>query len=71
MSNDHALSSAQLILKTVGEILERGTRAVLVTVLESPKPPVTAGAKLIVHESGEIVGSLGNSDLDKAVAREA
>src|SRR2546423_11257490 len=71
MSNDHALSSAQLILKTAGEILERGTRAVLVTVLESPKPPVTAGAKLIVHESGEIVGSLGNSDLDKAVAWQA
>lgn len=71
MSNDHEQSSAQLISKIVGEILEGGTRAVMVTVLESAGPSVRVGAKLVVHESGETVGSLGNSDLDNVVARQA
>ena len=71
MANDQALSSAQLISKTVGDILERGTRAVMVTVLESFASSVLVGAKLIVHESGDIVSRLGDSDVDEAVTRQA
>lgn len=70
MANDQALSSAQLISKTVGDILERGTRAVMVTVLESFASSVLVGAKLIVHESGDIVSRLGDSDVDEAVTRQ-
>ena len=43
----------------------------MVTVLESVAASVTVGAKLIVPESGEMVGGLGNSDLNDAVARQA
>ncbi len=71
MANDQALSPAQVISKAVGEILERGRRAVMVTVLESSASSVNVGAKLIAHESGEIVGRLGDSDVEDAVACQA
>jgi xanthine dehydrogenase accessory factor len=61
----------QLITDTIRDLLESGSAAVLATVIdsepESTRLPV--GAKLIVKESGETVGGLGNSDLDSAVAR--
>jgi xanthine dehydrogenase accessory factor len=61
----------QLITDTIRDLLESGSAAVLATVIDS-EPEATGlpvGAKLIVKESGETVGGLGNSDLDSAIAR--
>ena len=71
MSTDNNPANTKLINETIRDVLESGSAAVLATVIDS-EPEATrlsAGAKLIVKESGETVGGLGNSDLDKAVAR--
>jgi len=71
MSTDNKQANTQLISETIRDLLESGSAAVLATVIDS-EPEATrlpVGAKLIVKESGETVGGLGNSDLDSAVAR--
>lgn len=50
-------------------VLESGTRAVLVTVLESPQ--LAGGAKLLVKEDRQTVGDLGDAQLNNAASDEA
>jgi xanthine dehydrogenase accessory factor len=71
MSNDSAYKRASLVSNAVEQVLEGGTRAVIATVVETVENGPAVGAKLLVRDSGEIVGSLGNTELDKAVARHA
>ncbi|HEV8589157.1 MAG TPA: XdhC/CoxI family protein [Pyrinomonadaceae bacterium] len=71
MANENEQTTAQLISNAITELHERGTRAVLATVVESSGNYPTVGAKLFVNESGKRVGSLGDSDLDNAIASQA
>lgn len=56
-------SSSLTITKKIAELLERGDVAVVVTVARGPN----AGAKLLVDQASNAVGSLGNVDLDSLV----
>jgi xanthine dehydrogenase accessory factor len=58
--------SAQAVLKSIPQLLDAGTMTVLVTLLESRE---WVGAKLLVDEQGQSIGTLGNDSLD-AFARE-
>ena len=71
MSNDSAQKRPSLVSSAVEHVLESGSRAVIATVVETVADGPTVGAKLLVRDSGEIVGSLGNTELDEAVARHA
>ena len=71
MSNDSAQKRPSPVLRAVEQVLESGSRAVIATVLETVAEGPAVGAKLLVRDSGEIVGSLGNTELDEAVARHA
>jgi xanthine dehydrogenase accessory factor len=59
------------ISESVRELLESGSRGVLVTLIDKGPVDLRVGAKLIVRESGERHGSLGQSALEEAVARQA
>ena len=56
------------VLKRISELLDSGTVAVLVTAMSGP---IQAGAKLLVDQSGEQSGTLGEPRLDTIVASEA
>jgi xanthine dehydrogenase accessory factor len=71
MSNDNAQKRSSLVSSAVEQVLENGARAVIATVVETVANGPAVGAKLLVRDSGEIVGSLGNTELDKAVAGHA
>lgn len=71
MSNDSAQKRASLVSNAVQQVLESGSRAVIATVVDAAADGPVVGAKLLVRDSGEIVGSLGNTELDDAVARHA
>jgi len=74
MSTDNNQANTKLISEGIRELLEGGAAAVLVTLLDSPAPDshsLTIGAKLLIKESSEILGSLGESQLDNAVAHQA
>ena len=71
MSNDNAQKRPSLISSAVEQVLESGARAVIATVVETVAKGPAVGAKLLVDDSGEMVGSLGNTELDDAVARYA
>jgi len=68
MSNDNAQKRPSLISSAVEQVLESGSRAVIATVVETVADGPAVGAKLLVRESGETVGSLGSAELDAAVA---
>jgi len=70
MSTNDAPARAQEIIDAVNDVLERGSRAVVTTVVEAGDTTLLVGAKLIV-ESGEIVGTLGDAELDRAVTQQA
>lgn len=71
MSNESAQQSAGLVSSAVERLLESGTRGVIATVIETvPNGPAVA-AKLLVQESGEILGTLGSAELNEAVAGQA
>jgi xanthine dehydrogenase accessory factor len=53
------------IARAVAEVLERNSLAALATLVEAPEG---VGAKLLVEETGERTGTLGDSNLDEAVA---
>ena len=55
------------VTKMIEQILERGEIALVVTLVSGPG---SVGAKLLVHENGATVGSLGNS-LDAFVVEKA
>src|SRR5687767_6450799 len=71
MSNDSAQKRPGLISSEIEQVLESGARAVIATVVETVEDGPVVGAKLLVLDAGEIVGGLGNSELDDAVARQA
>jgi len=63
---------SNLISDAISRSLDEGSAAVLVTVIGLPlgkSEPLTVGAKLLTKESGERVGSLGDSELDDGVAK--
>ncbi len=74
MSADQPSSESRLISDSIGGVLDNGSTAVLVTLLNSPETvtkEIRLGAKLLVNESRERTGTLGDSELDGAVARHA
>lgn len=71
MSNDSAQRRASLVSNAVQQVLDSGSRAVVATVVETVAAGLVVGAKLLVRDSGEILGSLGNNELDDAVAHHA
>ena len=71
MSNDSAQKSARFVSNAVQQVLESGSQAVIATVVATIADGPVVGAKLLVRDSGETVGSLGNPELDDAVARHA
>jgi xanthine dehydrogenase accessory factor len=74
MSADQNQSNSKLISETVRDVLETGSSAVLVTLLDAPETSLSKlriGAKLLVKQSTERVGSLGDAELDEAVAAQA
>ncbi|HYR76505.1 MAG TPA: XdhC family protein [Pyrinomonadaceae bacterium] len=74
MSADTNQANSKLINETIRDVLETGSAAVLITLLDSTATDsnrLTTGAKLLVKQSTEKVGSLGDAELDKAVAAQA
>jgi xanthine dehydrogenase accessory factor len=74
MSADQNQANPKLISEAVRHALETGSTAVLATLLDLPETSLrnlTIGAKLIVKQSTEKVGSLGDSELDNAVGEQA
>ena len=70
MSANKNQSNSKLISEAIREVLENGLTAVLVTLMDLPETvarETRQAAKLLVNESGEIVGSLGHIELDDAV----
>lgn len=59
--------SSLTVTKKIAELLERGDVAVVVTVTRGPN----AGAKLLLDEAGNALGSVGNSELDGLVLSQA
>jgi len=67
-------ANSKLINETIRNVLETGSAAVLITLLESTETDsnrLTTGAKLLVKQSTQKVGSLGDGELDKAVVAQA
>ena len=71
MTNDSAQQRPRLVSSAVEQVLESGSRAVIATVVETLADGLAVGAKLLVRDSGETVGGLGNAQLDHAVALHA
>jgi xanthine dehydrogenase accessory factor len=74
MSSDTNQANSKLINETIRDVLETGSAAVLVTLLDSTETDsnrLRTGAKLLVKQSTEKVGSLGDGELDKAVVAQA
>ncbi|MFS8085499.1 MAG: XdhC family protein, partial [Acidobacteriota bacterium] len=74
MSADPNQTNSKLISQSIRNLLENGAAAVLVTLLDSPETDsqrLAIGAKLLVKDSANYVGSLGDSDLDNAVTEKA
>ena len=63
MSDKSKQPSSLAITKTVAGLLERGDAAVVITVARGG----TVGAKLLLDEAGNAVGSLGAAELDSLV----
>lgn len=64
MIDDNQQTSSQSVTKMIERVLERGDTALVVTKLAGPG---TAGAKLIILEHGDSMGSLGDPELDSIV----
>jgi xanthine dehydrogenase accessory factor len=59
---------SSVISAAIERIIENGLTAVLATLIEAP---TRVGSKLLVEQSGETVGGLGDKQLDRAVAQHA
>jgi xanthine dehydrogenase accessory factor len=66
-----AKSDPKEISALVRELLESGSRGVLVTLIDGGTNNLRVGAKLIVNESGVRQGSFGQEALEEAVVRHA
>jgi xanthine dehydrogenase accessory factor len=74
MTADKSQAKSTSITDAIVAVLDSGSTAVLVTLMGSPQTAtkeMQLGAKLLVKESGERVGSLGDSELDDAIIRQA
>ena len=60
--------SESKIIEAVQRVLEEGSIAALITVVEASE---NIGAKILIDESGARFGDLGHSELNEAVARHA
>lgn len=58
----------KLLLKEIETVLSEGSVAALATLASGHQ---NVGSKILVPESGPVIGSLGNPDLDKAVVERA
>jgi xanthine dehydrogenase accessory factor len=61
-------ASSQSISKMIGQVLERGETALLVTKVSGPGTP---GAKLLILEHRVPIGSLGDPELDLIITTQA
>jgi xanthine dehydrogenase accessory factor len=74
MSAENNQAESKLISETIRDVLQAGSTAVLITLLDLPEANrngLRIGAKLLVKRSTEKTGSLGNSQLDNAAAQQA
>jgi xanthine dehydrogenase accessory factor len=74
MSADRPSFESNLISEAISRVLDDGSTAVLATLMswsENSSSEKPIGAKLLVKESGAVVGGLGDSELDEAVVRQA
>ncbi len=68
MDENRSPSTPFTLLQVINQLLECGAVAVVVTAMSGVE---SVGAKLVVDETGRMVGTLGNSDLDSAVLSKA
>jgi len=74
MTADENQAQSRLISDAISDVLGQGSAAVLATLMsrsENVPAETPIGAKLLVKESGEKVGSLGDAELDVAVSSQA
>lgn len=64
-------SDPKHISDVIRELLESGSRGILVTLINPGAANVSAGVKLIIQETGKRAGGLDNAVLDEAVALHA
>src|SRR5437870_4217613 len=72
MSTNQTETQSQPISNAIRELLEEGLTGALATLMDSPKAEsneARVGAKLLVKESGDKVGSLGHDELDNVVTQ--
>src|SRR5260370_28616955 len=73
MTADETQAQSKLISDAISKALDEGSVAVLVTLIDAmnDESGLAVGAKLLVNQSANRIGSLGASDLDDAVANQA
>ncbi len=73
MTADENQAKSKLISDAISKVLDEGLVAALATLINSPddESNLTVGAKLLVDESSNQTGDLGDSELDDAGARHA
>jgi len=73
MTADETQAQSKLISDAISKALDDGSVAVLVTLIDAmnDESGLAVGAKLLVNQSANRIGSLGASDLDDAVANQA
>ena len=67
----HESKQSDSVTASVLRILDQGSVAVLVTLIDAVNAPANVGAKLLISESCRATGSLGNETLDRAVIGQA
>lgn len=68
MEDNPDQAASQSITRAIEHLLEKGAVAALVTIIDSNE---RIGAKLLLDETGDSIGSLGDPLLDAAVAKQA
>jgi len=73
MTADKNQAQSKLISEAIGRVLDKGSVAALATLIDASDGAsnLAVGAKLLVDESRNEAGSLGDSNLNDAVARQA
>ena len=73
MTADENQPQSKLISEAIGRVLDKGSVAALATLIDAADGAsnLAVGAKLLVDESRNETGSLGDSNLNDAVARQA
>jgi xanthine dehydrogenase accessory factor len=66
MSDSSNRARSGLVINAIRQMLESGAVATLATIIEAP---TGIGAKLLIAESGETTGDLGDASLNKATAK--